>query len=237
MKKLHVIIMAAGSGARLKSETPKAFYPINKKPLLYYSLAAFNRVDFIESIYIVIAPGMKKYATKVMGKSVKKIAKFAGYIKGGKERQDSVQNALRYLSNHDSCEYLAIHDAARPFITKKVITETWKACLEFGAAAPGIPVVDTIKSCNDAMIIDTHLKRRELIAIQTPQIFNFDQLYKAYEKISRESIIVTDDTEAFDLLYNGVKITGGDENLFKITYKDDIKKAKLYIKEHKKLWK
>jgi 2-C-methyl-D-erythritol 4-phosphate cytidylyltransferase len=237
-KKLTVIIMAAGRGSRFQSQVPKPYIKIYHKPVLYYSMLQFERFDKVEHIFVVISQNDEKLAVKLKKKYFKKCVKLKEFIPGGNERADSVYRALQYIKNQYPCDYIAIHDAARPMITHDVLESIWNSAVHFGAAAPGIPVVDTIKICDNQQFIMDHPLRENLIAIQTPQIFNFEKIYDAYEKYyHHHKINVTDDTEVYAQYHKAVKIVQGDRKLFKLTFKEDIKKIKNMIKREKHLWK
>jgi 2-C-methyl-D-erythritol 4-phosphate cytidylyltransferase len=236
-KNLNVIIVAAGESKRFENNTPKPFIIFNGKPIIWYSAYSFQKCDFVDNIYIVVAKDMLCYAKIIKEKYFKKIDKFKDFIIGGRKRQDSVYNALYKINSSFNDCYVAIHDAARPFLKKGVIEDTYKACIAYQAAAPGIPLVDTIKICDENYIVQTHLKRSNLVAIQTPQIFKLSDIMSAYENIKDSKQIFTDDTEIYSTLFSSVKIVQGDLDLFKITYKNDLKTARAILSNNKKLWK
>jgi 2-C-methyl-D-erythritol 4-phosphate cytidylyltransferase len=235
-KTLSVVIVAAGASTRISGKTPKPFIKINNKPILWYSAFLFNKLDFVKEIYIVISKKNLIDAKRIQKKYLKNINKFKNFIIGGKERSDSVYNALQYIYTKNKPDYIAIHDAARPLIRTELTQSIFNEAIKYEAAAPGIPITDTIKECNNSFI-SSHLNRKNLIAIQTPQIFNFNKLINSYNKYYNKNMKITDDTEIYSKKNKNVKIVEGDINLFKITYKRDIKIAKKIIKKHKKLWK
>ncbi len=236
-KNLSVVIVAAGASTRINSKTPKPFIKINSKPILWYSAYSFNKLEFVDNIFIVISKNCLNYFNKFEKKYLNKNNKFKKFILGGKERSDSVYNALQYIKTNYKIDFIAIHDAARPFIMPDIILKTFKDAIKYGSAAPGIQLVDTIKKCNNDNFITSHLTRENLIAIQTPQIFNFNNLINAYEKHYKKNIKITDDTEIYSKLYHKIKITKGDKNLLKITYKKDIELAKKQLNGFKNIWK
>jgi 2-C-methyl-D-erythritol 4-phosphate cytidylyltransferase len=236
-EKLTAVILAAGSGERFGSKLPKAFIKISGKPMFWYSTYAFNSLEAVDNIYVVVSPEKLEFVKKTQLKYLKNILKFKGFITGGKSRQDSVYNALKIISVEDGIEYVAIHDAARPFIKPNVIFDIFKEAVKVGGAAPGISVVDTIKQVNENDFISKHLKREDIVAIQTPQIFKFDKISKAYQIARKKNLCFTDDTEVFTLVDKKIMVVSGDNDLIKMTYKDDIKIAKEIIKRNKKIWK
>ncbi|HOV13299.1 MAG TPA: 2-C-methyl-D-erythritol 4-phosphate cytidylyltransferase [Spirochaetota bacterium] len=233
-KKLTAVILAAGKGSRFGGKTPKTFLTLNGKPIFYYSIYSFYKIEEVDSIYLVVSNDMLEYSKILQKKYLNKIEKFQGIITGGKERSDSVFNALKSLSSNT--EYIALHDAARPFIKPKLIIDIFNEALKVGGASCGMPPIDTIKSLDKDRIIDKHLKRDSLIAIQTPQIFKYDLLFEAYKNAINNNNIFTDDTEVFALSGNKISIINGDKDLIKITYKEDLNTALKIYKGIKYLW-
>ena len=226
MKKLDVLILSAGSGKRLLSTIPKTYIKLNGFPILYYSIKSFSFLDEINSIYVVIAKNMINKFLHIKNKYLADFAKLKGYIIGGDSRQQSVYNGLSFLKELDKrAEYVAIHDGARPFIKPTLIKNIFDEAILYGGASCGIKQVDTIKIIDDD-IVKTHLKRDNLINIQTPQIFLFDKIISGYEYVIKNNIEITDDSEAFSFINGKTKIIKGDNDLIKITYKEDLKKAK-----------
>src|SRR4030042_2876464 len=230
-KYLSVVIVAAGAGTRINNKLPKPFIKINNKPILWYSIYSFNKLQFVKDIYIVISENNLEYSKLIQKKYLKKINKFKNFIIGGINRSDSVFNALKFIKAEKTPDFIAIHDAARPIIKEDTIIEVFNEAIKCGAAAPGIPIVDTIKECNKNNFISSHLVRDNLISIQTPQIFEFNKIFNAYNKVYENNLIFTDDTEIYSKLYKNIKIINSDKNLFKITYNEDIKIAKILLKE------
>ena len=180
-----------------------------------------------------------QYAEKTWKKYFRDIKKFRCFTGGGETRQHSVFYALEKLHSlgpaNDDC--VAVHDAARPFLDPALVERLYhEACIS-GGAAPGIPLIDTVKLCSRDSIIEKHLKRAGLRAIQTPQVFKFDRLYSAFCENKECLAGFTDDTEIFSHAGGRVKMIEGDRKLFKITYKEDLKKAKQIAGKEKKKWK
>ncbi len=236
-KNLSVVIVAAGASTRINNKLPKPFIKINNKPILWYSIYSFNKLPFVKEIYIVISENNIEYSKVFQKKYLKKINKFKNFIIGGINRSDSVNNALKYIKAEKKIpDFIAIHDAARPIITQDIITEVFNEAIKHGAAAPGIPIVDTIKEYNKDNFISSHLIRENLISIQTPQVFEFNKIFNAYNKVYKNNLIYSDDTEIYSKLYKNIKIINSNKNLIKITYIDDIKLVKILLKECKNQW-
>ena len=233
--KLSVILLAAGKSSRFNSNILKPFVKIGGKPIIWYSLNTFEKLSFVDKIYIVVSSDFFSNNDKKFNKYIKNITKFKNLIIGGKERQDSVYNALQTIKNDGGTDFIAIHDTARPFIKSNLVIELYKNTLKYNSCACGIQPVDTIKVIENGNIIK-HLKRKNLVAIQTPQLFEFHRIYKAYKKLLSENFISTDDTEIYSKLYGDIKLIDGDKDLIKITYKDDIKIAKEILARNKNQW-
>ena len=156
--------------------------------------------------------------------------KVQAVICGGSSRQESVQLGLNALS--DKVKLVAVQDGARPLITDAVIDRTVRAAHAYGAAAPAIPVKDTIKVVTGGVVKETP-DRATLQAVQTPQVFDFDLLRGALKKAEKEGAAVTDDCSAVELMGMSIKIVEGDERNIKVTTPMDLKIAKLLLEEMK----
>lgn len=211
------LILAGGRGSRMKAEKSKQYIDVCGRPVLYYTLKKFINNSKIHKIILVIPKDEEEYCRKEVlskyGLNVDKI------IYGGKERQDSVYNGLKEAQDSD---IVLIHDAARPFVTDSIIEEGIKFAEEYGAASPGVMPKDTIKVQGSDGFSEKTLKRSELVAIQTPQVFKTELIINAHKKIKEENIPVTDDTMAAELSGHRVFIYPGDYNNIKITTPEDL---------------
>ena len=203
---LSVIVAAAGESKRFKNSTPKPFIILKNKPLLWFSLFTFQKSNFVKDIYVIVSENHLKLAQEIKKKYFKNITKLKDFIIGGKERSDSVYNALKSIPKNNIAKYIAIHDAARPFIKEGMLNALFHSAVKFGASAPAIPVVDTVKICDEKNFILGHPKRNSLQAIQTPQIFEFKKLFDAYKKFKKKGRTFTDDTEIYAMLNKKIKI-------------------------------
>ena len=149
-------------------------------------------------------------------------------VVGGKSRQESVHLGLNALSN--KVKLAAIHDGARPLITWQVIDRAIRAANTYGAAAPAIPVKDTIKVVEGRVVKNTP-DRSTLFAVQTPQVFDFDLLRGALKKAEQDGAQVTDDCSAVELMGFTVKIVEGDERNIKVTTPMDLKIAEMLLED------
>ena len=154
--------------------------------------------------------------------------KVTAVILGGNSRQESVMNGIYALS--DKVKLVAVQDGARPLITWQVIDRAVRAANSYGAAAPAIPVKDTIKVVKGGLVLDTP-DRSTLQAVQTPQVFDLDLLRGALEKAKLDGAELTDDCSAVERLGMSVRIVEGDEKNVKVTTPMDLKIAELFMEE------
>ena len=212
-----VIILAGGKGKRMGSKVSKQFIEIKGKPILYYTLKKFIDNKNIDQIVLVLPKDEIEYCKKeVLEKYSLKVDKI---VEGGAERQDSVYNALKSMNDTD---IVLIHDGARPIISDNLIDEGIRCAKKYGAAAPGVMPKDTIKVKNkENFSIDTP-DRSTLVAIQTPQVLNYDNILKCHEKVKENGDVVTDDTMVSEKYGYKVYLYDGEYTNIKITTPDDI---------------
>lgn len=223
--KIAVIIVAAGSSSRMGGKTKKEYLPLKNGTVLSECVKKF--LDSIKDFQLVITipKNGKSDAEKALFSdscvSSELKQKNVSFVEGGSTRQESVLNALKFLSQNEPPKIVLIHDGARPFVNEETILKTLDAALEFGAAAPGIVPTDTQKIIDENGFIKTHLERSKMIAIQTPQGFDFEKLFDSHKKAALENRDFTDDTEIFALFEGKVKIVQGSPENKKITYPKD----------------
>ena len=188
------------------------------------TVRSFQNCDAISEIVIVTREDLILPMTAL----TREMSKVKAVVVGGKSRQESVSLGLNALSNN--VKLAAIQDGARPLITWEVIDRTVRAANTYGAAAPAIPVKDTIKVV-EGRIVKSTPDRSTLFAVQTPQVFDFDLLRAALKKAEAEGAAVTDDCSAVELMGMSVKIVEGDERNIKVTTPMDLKIAELLLEE------
>ena len=225
LKYCGAVIVAAGTASRMGG-IDKVMAELDGEPMIVRTVRAFQEAIAIKEIVIVtrqdlIAP---------IGQLCAGFDKVKNVVCGGSSRQESVMNGLDALS--DQCKLAAIQDGARPLISQAVIDRTVRAAHTYSAAAPAIPVKDTIKVVRGG-IVDHTPDRAALRAIQTPQVFDFDLLKGALKKAQLEELAVTDDCSAVELMGMSVKIVEGDERNIKVTTPLDLMIAKLLLEEEK----
>ena len=185
--------------------------------MLVYTLEKFIYNKSIDEVILVLPEDEVDYCKKeVLQRYSLKVDRI---VIGGKERQDSVFNALEAM---EKSNIVLIHDGARPFINEKIIEEGIKYANIYGAAAPGVTPKDTIKVKNeDNISVDTP-DRNMLVAVQTPQCFKYDEIYQCHRKIKEENAIVTDDTSVVERYGHKVYLYEGDYTNIKITTPEDL---------------
>lgn len=215
------IILAAGSGTRMQCEKSKLLLEINGKTVIERTVDTFSKIKEINEIIVVCrAKDLDVFESVLSEYDI-------SYCFGGGTRQQSVMNAVDTV---DVCDYLIIHDGARPLITKAEIEKTLQCAVKNSAAAVGVPVKDTIKVIDSNMkIVDTP-DRASLISIRTPQIFEF-KLYKDAVGIAKEQgKDFTDDCRLVENCGKPVYVTTGDYGNIKITTPEDIPMAESILK-------
>ncbi|MDO5154574.1 MAG: 2-C-methyl-D-erythritol 4-phosphate cytidylyltransferase [Eubacteriales bacterium] len=227
MEKVTAIILAAGKGTRMGAEIPKQFMELDGKPLLYYSLKAFEDSEVSDIILVTNDEYMEYCQENIINKyCFEKIKKI---IKGGTERYWSVWNGLRACNQ---TTHVLIHDAARPCITKEMIHEFVHMVSKYGCCTLGVPVKDTIKIVDGQRYSVDTPPRDSLWQVQTPQGFVYSDLVCAYEMmIKSEQRDITDDTMIMErFLHKKTKMIMGDYCNIKVTTPEDIRVVKNFVK-------
>ena len=221
-KKLIAIVPAAGAGKRLGLGINKAFALLRGAPLVVHCLRMLEQTALVQRAVVVLAPFELEYGRALLAQYQKEYFPTLPFsvVAGGKERQDSVANALATILE-DDC-YIAVHDGARPFAGREVFLRTLAAAEEHGAAIAAVPVKDTIKVINEAgEVVDTPV-RSTLQAVQTPQIFSARLLKDAYAHLKAQPAAVTDDASVVELLGHKVVVALGRYENIKITTPEDL---------------
>lgn len=223
---LGAVIVAAGSSRRMGFD--KLLTPIAGQPLLTHTLKAIAQCPSIAHIVLVIRPDTESEASAI----IKEISSAPPITLtyGGAERQDSVRLGIAALP--DPCNYILVHDAARPFINESLIQKVFQAAISDGAAVCGYPSRDTLKEVDPHLIDATVLKtipRERIWAVQTPQIFRRPLIEAAYSYVKAHNIHVTDDTAAVELLNHKVRLVLHDACNIKITTPEDWRIAQILL--------
>ena len=224
LKRCGAVIVAAGSASRMKG-VDKIMADLGGMPVIARTVRAFDECDCISEIVIVTREDLIPSVTAAcLG-----FGKVTAVVAGGDSRQESVNNGLNALS--DKVKLAAIQDGARPFAQWQMIDRVVRAANTYSAAAPAIPVKDTIKVVEGGVVKNTP-DRKTLQAVQTPQVFDKDLLRAALLKAKEDGAEVTDDCSAVERMGMSVKIVEGDERNIKITTQMDLKIAALLLEEN-----
>jgi 2-C-methyl-D-erythritol 4-phosphate cytidylyltransferase/2-C-methyl-D-erythritol 2,4-cyclodiphosphate synthase len=225
--KVSAIILAAGAGKRIKSEMPKQYLLLYKVPIFIRTLYVFQRIGLINEI-ILIVPQKDLTCIQKSLQSSYGFTKIKHLIAGGKERQDSVRNGLDAIDK--KCDIVVIHDAVRPFVKEKMITDVVYAASKTGAASLGVRPKDTIKETTKGDIVVTTIPRKNLWLVQTPQAFKYETLKKAYKKAFADNYYSTDDASLVEHIGVKVKMLEGSYENIKITTPEDLLIAQALLK-------
>jgi len=232
--KTVAIVLAAGSGSRMNSDVKKQFIELAGKPMIYYSLNTFQN-SFIDEIILVSA---KEDIEFCRDEIVKKygFSKVRCIVEGGKERYNSVMHGLKMIKE---CDYVYIHDAARPLIDLATLERLQAGVEEYGTAVAAVDTKDTVKIVDNENYVISTPSRKTVWIIQTPQVFKFATLNDAYERlhmrlqnISADDIHITDDAMVVENFTNSkVKLIMGSYKNLKVTTPEDIIIAEHFLTE------
>lgn len=215
---ISCIVAAGGSGSRMGAEVNKIFLELCDIPVLAHTLLAFENHPDISEIILVARecdiPGCMDIAEEFH------ISKLKTITRGGKSRQESVMNGMKEISVQT--EAILIHDAARPLVTKTVISEVIENTLAYGGAAVGSPCKNTIKEIDENGFILRTVEREYLYEIQTPQGFTTENAKQMYQYAGENNISGTDDCYLAEQLGFQVKMISGSSDNLKITTYDDL---------------
>lgn len=214
-EKTHALIVAAGIGARAGLDLPKQFELISGKPMVRHSVESFSSHDAIDQIWIVIAEGQEEQLSEALGP-----ISVYNLVIGGATRQQSVFNGLAAIRNSGGAKNILVHDAARPFVSHRVIDDLLDRLKTEPAAIPVLPSVDTMVQLADEQL-DRTVDRSSLWRVQTPQAFEFAKLMAAHERFPADQN-ASDDAQIFKAAGHVVTVVDGDEALKKYTLPSDF---------------
>ena len=217
-RKITAIVLAGGSGKRMKAQGSKQYIELKGKPILYYTLKAFED-SIADEIILVTEQGEEEYCRKqiVEKYGLHKISKI---VPGGRERYHSVYCGLCAIATTD---IVTIHDGARPYVSKQSINDLVECLKTYDAGLLMVPCKDTIKEVKEGIVVKT-LKRETLMQAQTPQVFKSEDIKVAYQKAKDEGYVATDDSQLFErYLDKDIKAVLGDYSNLKITTQEDLK--------------
>lgn len=212
------IIVAGGKSERMGANIDKAFLSLGTKPVVVYSLLAFEKCRDIDEVILVVRKDrvdVARQAVRMFGcNKVKKI------IAGGILRQQSVINGLDETS--EDVDIVVVHDGARPCVTSDLISQTINSAKQHGSGVAAVKITDTIKRVEKGMIISGTIDRTKLWLVQTPQAFKMSFLRKAFAYVEKKKIKVTDEASAVELVLSDVRLVVSSSSNIKITSPDDL---------------
>jgi 2-C-methyl-D-erythritol 4-phosphate cytidylyltransferase len=216
---LRVVIAAAGVGRRMGGEINKQYRPLLGRPVLAYSLDVFEAHPGVDEIVVVAHPDEVGYCQREV---IEKYGyeKVSAVIAGGAERQDSVWAGLKRLGR--DTDFVAVHDGARPLLSRNLIDRLLDAAQEWGAAIPGVIARDTLKMVDRDGFVGHTMDRSVVAMIQTPQVFQYQELLKAYDCAYQDDLLGTDDASLFEVYIGRVKVVPGEVNNIKMTTTEDL---------------
>ena len=223
------IVLAAGQGKRMHSKVQKQFLEIQGYPVLYYSLRCFQESPLIQDIILVTGEESISYCKEEIVQKYG-FTKVSAVIPGGKERYDSVYAGLCECKD---CEYVLIHDGARPFVTEEILKRGLQKVKETGACVIGMPSKDTVKLSDEEGYVKETPNRKCVWTIQTPQIFSYSLIREAHDSIRQKDMSkITDDAMVAEH-ETGVKIrfSEGSYRNIKITTPEDLDIAEIFVKK------
>lgn len=220
------IIVAAGKSERMGGGADKAFLSLGSKPVVAWSLLAFEKNADIDSIILVVRKDQvtaAKAVARMFG-----ISKLTKIVAGGARRQDSVQAGLKEVDS--DTRIVAVHDGARPCVSQEVISDVIKSAKRGTASVTGCRMRDTVKMVEKGSTVSQTVDRAKYWAVQTPQAFPYSMLRKAYSAVEAEQKEVLDDAQAVETMGESVKICESNKLNIKITTPEDLQIAAAILK-------
>ena len=221
------IVLAAGQSTRMGGGPNKQFIELLGKPLVYYSLAAFEQCRVVDAIVVVRRPDCARQAEQIVHEAG--FQKVVAFTDGGIERQNSVWNGLEKCD--PATDIVAVHDGARPLVTPALIESTVASAQAHGTGISASKVVDTIKEANADKTVVRTVDRTKLWAVQTPQTVRLPLLREAYSKVFEKQAVVTDEAAAVESLGQKVYLVETPFLNLKITTPADLAVAEALLRQ------
>ncbi|MGQ9500301.1 MAG: 2-C-methyl-D-erythritol 4-phosphate cytidylyltransferase [Dissulfurimicrobium sp.] len=222
---VSAIIAAAGEGVRFGMSMPKQFLPLGGRPLIAWSIAVMARSPLVDEIVLISSAvheeRVRKLAASYAGNKTVKV------VRGGATRQESVRAGL--LAVAENIKWVAVHDAARPFVTTELLEKVYLLAKEIGAAIPALPINDTVKETDDSRLILRTIDRSRLYLAQTPQVCKRFDLVRAFEDAQRFRFKATDEASLLEFIGVDIGLAEGSALNIKITFPDDLRLAEAII--------
>ncbi len=229
--RVTAIVPAAGAGSRItkKKGQRKPFFVVSSRPILIHTLLALEGSRCIDDIIVVVHRDDIKRCRTLFKKF--KLKKIKIVVSGGKTRFESVKKGLSFVSG--ASDIVLIHDGVRPFVDKRVIKDSVRACKRFGAAVVGVGVVSTVKALDKRSRIKATVDRKALCIAQTPQVFKRSIILRAYNKASKDGSGITDDSMLVERLGYKVKVVPGSYENIKVTTPGDLMLVEAILRKRK----
>ncbi len=224
--KVFAIIPAAGAGSRMGGKVKKQFLPLKGKPIIIHTLQRFEHCSEVDEIVVSVPESDIVEIEALLSKY--RIHKVSKAIVGGQKRQDSVHNALQRITANDS-DIILVHDAVRPFVESRKISQVVKACKEFDAAVVAVQPKDTIRRSAGGGFFDQTVDRTALWLVQTPQAFKAKLLFRAFAKAYSDKFYSTDEAALVERLGVKARIVEGSYDNIKITTLEDLELGALIL--------
>jgi 2-C-methyl-D-erythritol 4-phosphate cytidylyltransferase len=218
-----VIVAAGGRGRRLGGRLPKQFLRLGTKTVLEVTLGQFQRHRLVGEIVVVVPESGRRRTERLVRRG--RFSKVSSVVAGGKERQDSVREGLAAFRHPP--RVVLVHDAVRPFIEGRIITEVVRGAITYRAAVVGTPVTDTVKLEGKRGFYTQTLSREHLWAVQTPQGFSFHLIVEAHRAARQAGFRGTDEASLVERLGVPVRIIAGNDRNMKITTRGDLEIARM----------
>lgn len=230
------LIIAGGTGKRMNQDIPKQFLNVNNKPIIVYTMEAFQNHPNIDAIVVVCLEGwhdiLKAYAKQF------NITKLTGIVHGGATGQESIKNGVLYIKERfNKDDIVLIHDAIRPLVTEEIISKCIDKCVECGNAVTAIPCVEAILQTENKNYSNIEISREKLMRTQTPQAFRLDKLIWAHEEAEKREIVNSIATCTLMVeLGETIYFSDGSEKNVKLTTVEDIEIFKALLNTKKEAW-
>ncbi len=219
------LIVAGGSGSRMGADKNKLLLTLLGKPVIWYTLLAFEKASCIDEIVIAARDSDRREMEAIAAE----FSKFSLVCSGGATRQESVRRGLMHCGG----DIVAVHDGARALVSPELICRCVEDCRKFGASAAGVVTKDTIKLTEDGFITAT-VDREKAVSIQTPQVFFKEELIAAHERAAEDSFPATDDCMLLERLEKRVRVSEGSYENIKLTTPEDMELAEKILLRYKK---
>ena len=221
------LILAGGIDSRFSMDIPKQFVNVNNRPIIVYTLEAFQNHPEIDEIIVSCLDGWQELV-RVYGKQFN-ITKLKGIISGGKDAQESTYKALKHIkSNMDQGDIVVIHDAIRPMVTEEIISKSIKMCRKKGMGVAATHIMDTIMHSEDGKEGYRSINRYQIMKVQTPQSFNYSLIMTLHERAIRENCIgAWDNSSMITALGEKVFFSEGSDINIKINTVEDVEMFKV----------